>query len=53
VASSSAGTAVDSGTQKCERDPVSENASVDRWVPAAIAVSTSLCPAAASAAVAA
>ena len=45
--------ALDSGAQKCDRDPVSENASVDRWVPAATAVSVSLSPAAVSAATAA
>ena len=46
-------TAVDIGAQKWDRDPASENASVDRCVPAAIAARVSLSPAATSPATAA
>ncbi len=53
VCPSPVSTALESGAQKWDRDPFSENASVDRCVPAAIAVSVSLSPAAVSAATAA
>ena len=44
---------MDIGAQKWDRDPASENASVDRCVPPAIATRVSLSPAAASPATAA